>query len=119
MGTSAPDERVKNVELTDDMLSVALMDGRVIIVPLVWYPKLLHASGTERNNWRIAGGGYGIHWPDVDEDLRRPEYGRVAPWGAGAPPTVSKGPVDRRAEKPGLNSPTGRSSAKLEQIPRR
>lgn len=69
MGTSVPDERVKNVELTDDMLSVALMDGRVIIVPLVWYPKLLHASGTERNNWRIAGGGYGIHWPDVDEDL--------------------------------------------------
>ena len=71
MGISAlgADERVKNVEVTEDTLTVALMDGRTIIVPLVWYPRLLDASEAQRKNWRIAGGGYGIHWPDVDEDL--------------------------------------------------
>lgn len=71
MSSLAPiaDERVKDVELTDDTLSVALMNGRTITVPLVWYPRLLNASEAQRNNWRISGGGYGIHWPDVDEDL--------------------------------------------------
>jgi len=65
----AADERVKNVELTSDVLSVDLMDGRTIIVPLAWYPRLLEAMEGQRNNWRVAGGGYGIHWPDVNEDL--------------------------------------------------
>ena len=62
MGISAPaaDERVKNVEVTEDTLAVALMDGRTISVPLVWYPRLLDASEAQRKNWRIAGGGYGI-----------------------------------------------------------
>jgi hypothetical protein len=48
---------------------VSLRDGRVISVPLAWYPRLLNATPAQRNNWKIAGGGYGIHWPDVDEDL--------------------------------------------------
>ena len=63
MGISAlgADERVKNVEVTEDALAVALMDGRTIIVPLVRYPRLLDASEAQRKNWRIAGGGYGIH----------------------------------------------------------
>src|SRR6266581_2671996 len=47
----------------------ALMDGRTISVPLAWYPRLLHASKEQLSNWKIAGGGYGIHWPDLDEDL--------------------------------------------------
>ena len=38
-------------------------------MPLVWYPRLLHATTTQRSKWRIAGGGYGIHWPEIDEDL--------------------------------------------------
>ena len=63
------DERVRSVEVTDDILSVTLMDGRCISVPLVWYPRLLHADDAQRRNWQIAGGGYGIHWPDLDEDL--------------------------------------------------
>jgi hypothetical protein len=76
---SAADERVKNVEITDDALIVALMDGRTITVPLVWYPRLLNASATERQNWQISGGGYGIHWPDVDEDLSTEGLLRGAP----------------------------------------
>ncbi len=81
MGISAlgADERVKNVEVTEDTLAVALMDGRTIIVPLVWYPKLLDASEAQRKNWRIAGGGYGIHWPDMDEDLGTEGLLRGAP----------------------------------------
>lgn len=65
----SPGERVKNVRCTKDTLRVDLLDGRTIIVPLAWYPKLLHATPQERNNWKVAGGGYGIHWPDMDEDL--------------------------------------------------
>jgi hypothetical protein len=81
VGILAPraDERVANVEFTDDVLSVALMDGRTISVPLVWYPRLLNASEEERQNWRISGGGYGIHWPDVDEDLSTEGLLRGAP----------------------------------------
>ena len=50
-------------------LSVDLVDGRTITVPLVWYPRLLQATPAQRANWEIVGAGYGIHWPDVDEDL--------------------------------------------------
>ena len=79
MNFSAPDERVKDVKLTEDALIVTLMDGRVISVPLAWYPRLLGASNTQRENWKIAGGGYGIHWPDVDEDLSTEGLLRGAP----------------------------------------
>ena len=62
-------ERVMDVRVTDDAISVDLYDGRTITVPLAWYPRLLHATPSQRENWRISGAGYGIHWPDVDEDL--------------------------------------------------
>jgi hypothetical protein len=75
----AADERVAGVEFNDNALSVALMDGRVIAVPLVWYPRLLEATEAERNNWHISGGGYGIHWPDIDEDLSTEGLLRGAP----------------------------------------
>ncbi len=75
----AADERVAAVKFTKDALSVALRDGRTIIVPLAWYPRLLDASAAERKNWRIAGGGYGIHWPDIDEDLSTEGLLRGAP----------------------------------------
>jgi hypothetical protein len=73
------DERVLDVAFSEDALSVALRDGRVISVPLVWYPRLLNATRTQRENWKIAGGGYGIHWPDVDEDLSTEGLLRGAP----------------------------------------
>lgn len=73
------DERVAEVETTEDELTVRLMDGRRISVPLVWYPRLLHATDAQRKNWRISGGGYGIHWEDVDEDLSTEGLLRGAP----------------------------------------
>ena len=81
MGTLAlaADERVSDVKVTVDMLSVTLMDGRTISVPLAWYPRLLKATPQQRQNWKIAGGGYGIHWPDVDEDLNTEGLLRGAP----------------------------------------
>ena len=73
------DERVANVAFSPDSLSVSLMDGRTISVPLTWYPKLLHATEEQRKNWKIAGAGYGIHWPDLDEDLSTEGLLRGAP----------------------------------------
>jgi len=61
--------RITNVTVTDDTLSVDLEDGRTISVPLGWYPRLAHGTPTERANFQISGGGYGIHWPDLDEDI--------------------------------------------------
>jgi hypothetical protein len=81
MGTSEPrpGERVKDVRFTDDALIVDLLDGRTISVPLVWYPRLLSATADQRGNWRLTGGGFGIHWPDVDEDLSSEGLLRGAP----------------------------------------
>lgn len=64
-----PGTRVKDVRCTEDELIVHLMDGRTISVPLAWYPRLLSATPAQRANWQIAGGGFGIHWPEIDEDL--------------------------------------------------
>lgn len=57
------------VAVTDDDLSIDLSDGRRIIVPLAWYPRLLNATGIERSNWLLLGDGYAIEWPDLDEHI--------------------------------------------------
>jgi hypothetical protein len=75
----AADERVVDVKFTKDTLSVDLRDGRTITVPLAWYPRLFGATAAQRKNWRVAGGGYGIHWPDIDEDLSTEGLLRGAP----------------------------------------
>jgi len=61
--------RAKNVVVTAGTLTVDLNDGRSISVPLAWYPRLLHGTTEERNNWRLIGNAEGIHWPDLDEDI--------------------------------------------------
>lgn len=63
------DIRVADVQISDVELSVRLKDGRTIAAPLAWYPRLLRATKAQRRKWEIAGGGYGIHWPEIDEDL--------------------------------------------------
>ena len=72
MNTLAVEIRIPealDVLLTDDTLSVDLSDGRSISVPIVWFPRLLHSTEQERNNWRLIGKGQGIHWEDIDEDI--------------------------------------------------
>jgi Protein of unknown function (DUF2442) len=71
--TSSVDEArealATRVEVSEDTLSVELADGRTIAAPLAWYPRLAHATVAERSSWRLIGGGRGIHWPSVDEDI--------------------------------------------------
>ena len=62
--------RAQRVIVTGDALTVDLADGRSISVPLEWYPRLLNGSPQERNHWRLIGQGEGIHWPELDEDIR-------------------------------------------------
>jgi hypothetical protein len=57
------------VEVSDVALTVELVDGRIVSVPLLWYPRLAHAAPEERGRWRFIGRGEGIHWPDLDEDV--------------------------------------------------
>lgn len=73
------DERVRDVSLSEDTFTVDLMDGRSITTPLAWFPRLLHATPDQRENWQVSAGGYGIHWPDIDEDLSTEGLLRGAP----------------------------------------
>ena len=77
--TMIRDERVADVRSDADYLSVDLMDGRSISVPLAWYPRLVAGTSEQRANWEKAGGGYGIHWPELDEDLSTEGLLRGAP----------------------------------------
>ncbi|HEX6386827.1 MAG TPA: DUF2442 domain-containing protein [Anaerolineae bacterium] len=61
--------RASNVIVNDDTLTVELIDGRTLAVPLAWYPRLLHGNSEERDHWELIGDGEGIHWPDLDEDI--------------------------------------------------
>ncbi len=72
------------VNVSQDTLSVELSDGRTIAAPLAWYPRLAHGSADERKTWRLIGGGRGIHWPALDEDIS------VANLLAGQPSTESQ-----------------------------
>jgi hypothetical protein len=64
-----PAASVQNATVADEKLTVELSDGRVISLPLAWFPRLVHATPQERGNWRLIGNGEGIHWSDLDEDV--------------------------------------------------
>lgn len=72
MNSSTTDTQVPaatRAQVSGDVLSVDLSDGRTISVPVAWYPRLSHGNSDERGNWRLIGGGHGIHWADLDEDI--------------------------------------------------
>jgi hypothetical protein len=79
ISTRVADERVSSVRFEGDRLIVDLADGRTIAVPLDWYPRLANATSAQRGHWEVAGGGYGIHWPEIDEDLSTEGLLRGAP----------------------------------------
>lgn len=81
MGNLSPqaDERVRDVRMSTDTLTVSLMDGRTIQVPLAWYPRLVDARPEQRERWEKSAAGYGIHWPELDEDLSTEGLLRGAP----------------------------------------
>jgi hypothetical protein len=88
MPTSEPraGERIVDVELDENSLSARLADGRVISVPLAWYPRLLHATPEQREKWVLSAAGYAIHWPELDEDLSSEGLLRGSPAPAGRRP---------------------------------
>ena len=71
MSTSAikVEPLVVEVSCSADALRTVLADGREVSVPLAWFPRLRDATSAQRSNWRLIGGGVGVHWPDVDEDI--------------------------------------------------
>jgi hypothetical protein len=79
ISTKVADERVSGVRFEDDRLIVDLADGRTIAVPIAWYPRLAGATPAQRAHWEVAGAGYGIHWPEIDEDLSTEGLLRGAP----------------------------------------
>ncbi len=70
------------MDVSEDELIVTLNDGRRLATPLAWYPRLLEASAEDRANFELLGGGIGIHWPAVDEDLSVEGMLRGSPAGA-------------------------------------
>ena len=60
---------VMDVQVSDAELVLRLSDGRTVSAPLAWFPRLLHGTPEQRNNWQLIGKGVGIHWPDLDEDI--------------------------------------------------
>jgi hypothetical protein len=75
----SPGERIVNVRVDEHTVSADLADGRTISAPLAWFPRLLHATPDQRANWQLSGGGFGVHWPDLDEDLSSAGLLRGAP----------------------------------------
>jgi hypothetical protein len=68
-GTEVREALATRVTASDEALIADLADGRTIVVPLAWFPRLAHGTPAQRANWRLIGGGVGIHWPDLDEDI--------------------------------------------------
>ena len=66
---STKQPKIQDVMTTVDRLTVSYDDGRIISLPLKWYPRLLRATPAQRRHWELVGRGYGVRWPDVDEDL--------------------------------------------------
>ena len=72
MSSSTTDTQVASatsLAVDNDNITVELADGRKLSIPLAWYPRLSHGTTEERGNWQMLGGGTGIHWPDLDEDI--------------------------------------------------
>jgi uncharacterized protein DUF2442 len=69
MSTAVPEPRIQRVEVTDDLITAYLVDGRIISVPLAWSWRLSGATPAQRANYELIGAGQGIHWPEIDEDL--------------------------------------------------
>ena len=60
---------IVTVKFSDEAMTVSLTDGRILSIPLAWYPRLSEATGQQLENYEISPSGYGINWPDLDEDL--------------------------------------------------
>ena len=92
----------ENVKVTGNTLSVNLSDGRILTVPIDWFPRLSNAKPKERSNWRLVGNGQGIHWDDIDEDIS--VEGLIAGRPSGESPRSLKKWLSQRQTRPRSNS---------------
>ena len=101
------------MRVSEDTLTVDLMDGRTISVPLVWYPRLLSATPKQRSHWKVCAAGYGIHWPDLDEDLSTESIAwRAGTSEFGASPSQSLQSTAKSASRLSGNGLTGEEKKK-------
>jgi hypothetical protein len=107
--------RIKDINVTEDMITAQLMDGRIISVPLAWSWRLSEATPKQRANWRIIGDGHGVHWPDIDEDISAEGmlYGIPAP----RPRISSKFSAKSEQKKMMANKSLKRDAAKSRRAP--
>jgi len=111
--TIEPQEaRALQVRVQDDELTVDLTDGRTVVVPLAWFPRLVHGTRQERNRWRLIGRGLGIHWPDLDEDVS------VEGLLAGRPSRESQRSLKRWLESRGPKRPNRRMQPTRKKLAR-
>ena len=101
----------KYVRVTDSALVVELKDGRVVSVPLDWYPRLAEGSPSERRRWEFLGPGIGIHWPDLDEDIS--VEGLLQGWPSG------ESPASLKAWRATRKRPAGRALQRTNATPRK
>lgn len=99
--------RAVDAKISKRALAVDLADGRTLVIPIAWYPRLLHGTPAERANWRLIGSGQGIHWPDLDEDISI--EGLLAGLPSGESPASLKQWLSQReaAGRKALPRPTG------------
>jgi hypothetical protein len=69
MSIAASEARISRIEVTNELITAYLIDGRIISVPLAWSWRLSGATNEQRLRWELIGDGEGVHWPDIDEDL--------------------------------------------------
>ena len=109
--------RAQSVIVNEEALTVDLVDGRTIIVPLVWFPRLWHGRAEERNHFEIFGDGAYIHWPDLDEDLT--VAGLLAGRQSGEGPQSIKKWLDARKTRDTRHRPRANKGLKRTGEPRR
>ena len=102
------ESRIDHVDVTDEIITAHLVDGRVISVPLAWSWRLSEATPAQRANWTLIGDGHGVHWPDVDEDLSAEGMLNGVPAHRPAPVKDHK-PANRALPPPSRAQQTGKA----------
>jgi hypothetical protein len=100
-----PEALAVDVSCAADELTVVLEDGRSVSVPLVWFPRLLRATRKQRKEWEFIGGGVGIHWEEIDEDISIASLLQPEKFMRLADPTIPLPPLPPRSRRAAVRSP--------------
>jgi len=117
LAVETQEARARLATVTDEAITVDLVDGRTIIVPLVWFPRLWHGTPRERNHFEIFGDGEYIHWPDLDEDLTI--AGLLGGRRSGESPRSLRKWLDSRKKKPAAGADAEPSNRALQSAPQK